>query len=79
VRVEGHTDAVPIRTARFESNWELSAARAVAVARTFQAAGLAPERLSATGYGEHRPVGGNETPEERARNRRVEILMEWRR
>jgi len=79
VRVEGHTDAVPISTARFGSNWELSAARAVAVARAFQAAGLAPERLSAAGYGEHRPVASNETPEERARNRRVEILMEWRR
>lgn len=79
VRVEGHTDAVPIRTARFGSNWELSAARAVAVARAFQAAGLAPERLSAAGYGEHQPVAGNGTPEERARNRRVEILMEWRR
>jgi len=78
VRVEGHTDAVPISTARYGSNWELSAARAVAVARAFQAAGLAPDRLSASGYGEHRPVAGNETAEERARNRRVEILMEWR-
>jgi len=70
---------VPISTARFGSNWELSAARAVAVARAFQAAGLAPERLSAAGYGEHRPVASNETAEEKARNRRVEILMEWRR
>lgn len=79
VRVEGHTDAVPISTERFGSNWELSAARAVAVARAFQAAGLDPGRLSAAGYGEHRPAAGNGTPEERARNRRVEILMEWRR
>lgn len=79
VRVEGHTDAVPISTARFASNWELSAARAVAVAREFQAAGVAPERLSAAGYGEHQPVAANGTEDERARNRRVEILMEWRR
>ncbi|MHB8078747.1 MAG: OmpA/MotB family protein [Candidatus Krumholzibacteriia bacterium] len=79
VRVEGHTDAVPISSARFASNWELSAARAVTVAKEFQAGGMAPARLSAAGYGEHRPVAGNETAEERARNRRVEILMEWRR
>lgn len=79
VRVEGHTDSVPIRGGPFASNWELSAARAVAVARTFQAAGVAPARLSATGYGEYRPAADNNTAEGRERNRRVEILLEWAR
>lgn len=77
VRVEGHTDSVPIHTALFASNWELSAARAVAVARALERAGLKPARLSAAGCGEHRPLAGNDTEEGRARNRRVEIMMEW--
>ncbi len=75
VEVAGHTDAVPIHTERFPSNWELSAARATSVARYFQARGIAPERLSATGYGEYRPIADNATPEGRARNRRVEIFV----
>jgi len=82
IRVIGHTDNRAVSQTRrgpHPTNWELSAARAVAVARAFQAAGLDPGRLSAAGYGEHRPAAGNGTPEERARNRRVEILMEWRR
>ena len=77
VRVEGHTDDVPIASARFPSNWELSAARAVSVARYFQGAGLPPGRLAAVGYGEHRPVAENATAEGRSRNRRVEILLKW--
>ncbi len=77
VRVEGHTDDVPIHTARFPSNWDLSAARAVAVARYFQSAGLPADRLAATGYGENRPVATNDTPEGRTANRRVEILLKW--
>jgi chemotaxis protein MotB len=78
VLIEGHTDAVPVHSARFASNWELSAARAVAVARYFQEDGLPAERLAATGYGEYRPVGDNATAAGRAANRRVEILLRWR-
>ena len=78
VLVEGHTDDVPIRSGRFPTNWELSAARAVAVARYFQRNGLPAARLAATGYGEYRPVAGNDDAEGRARNRRVEILLRWR-
>jgi chemotaxis protein MotB len=75
IRVEGHSDATPISTARFPSNWELSAARASAVARYFQRDGVAPERLAATGYGEHRPLADNATVEGRRQNRRVEIFL----
>jgi chemotaxis protein MotB len=76
LRVEGHTDNVPIRTKRFPSNWELSIARAVNVAKYFaQVSKLDPRRLSAVGYGESRPVAQNDTPSNRAKNRRVEILL----
>ncbi|HOX26431.1 MAG TPA: OmpA family protein [Candidatus Krumholzibacteria bacterium] len=75
IRIEGHSDNVPILTDRFPSNWELSAARAGAVARYFQGYGLQPTRLAATGYGEHRPLAGNDDAEGRARNRRVEIFL----
>jgi chemotaxis protein MotB len=75
VRIEGHTDNVPIASTVFPSNWELSSARAVAVARYFQGLGIPPERLAATGYGEFRPQATNDTPEGRATNRRVEILL----
>jgi len=75
IQVEGHSDAQPISTARFPSNWELSAARAGSVARYFQGKGLTPERIAATGYGEFHPLAGNDTPEGRARNRRVEIYL----
>jgi chemotaxis protein MotB len=76
VQVEGHTDAVPISTPRFPSNWHLSAARAVTVAERLQALGVAPERLSAVGRGEYEPLADNATAEGRARNRRVEIYIE---
>ncbi|MEZ4388753.1 MAG: OmpA family protein [Candidatus Krumholzibacteriia bacterium] len=75
IRVEGHSDATPISTARFPSNWELSAARAGAVARYFQGKGLPPERIAATGYGEFHPLADNATAEGRAKNRRVEIFL----
>ena len=76
VRVEGHTDNVPIRTRRFPSNWELSAGRAVNVVKYFaEASNINPQRLSAVGYGESRPVVSNDTPHNRAKNRRVEILL----
>ncbi|MEK7656711.1 MAG: OmpA family protein [Elusimicrobiota bacterium] len=75
IRVEGHTDTVPIRGKRFGSNWELSMARAYAVVRRMQEFGVAPGRLSGIGYGEHRPIGDNATAEGRAKNRRIEITL----
>jgi chemotaxis protein MotB len=76
VRVEGHTDNVPIATKRFPSNWELSTARAVRVLKYFIAAGeIEPRRLSAVGYGESKPVSPNDTPKNRTQNRRVEIVL----
>jgi chemotaxis protein MotB len=76
IRVEGHTDNVPISTARFPSNWELSTARATAiVAYMIEKFGFAPEQLSAAGYAEFRPVAFNETTDGRARNRRVDIIV----
>ena len=76
VRVEGHTDNVPIHTKRFPSNWELSVARAVNVVKYFAEAGkIDPRRLSAVGYGESRPLVANNTPVNRQKNRRVEILL----
>lgn len=77
IRVSGHTDSIPIRTARFPSNWELSASRAIAVARELQRTGLDPGRMSATGYGEFRPIADNGTAAGRSRNRRVEIFMKY--
>jgi len=76
VVVEGHTDNVPIQTARFPSNWELSAARASSVVRHLEARGLNPTRLRATGYADTRPLAPNDTPQGRALNRRVEITLE---
>ena len=76
VRVEGHTDNVPIQTRRFPSNWELSVARAVNVVKYFaDVSNIDPKRLSAVGYGESRPVAANDTGSNRAKNRRVEILL----
>ncbi|MGD2036882.1 MAG: OmpA family protein [Desulfobacterales bacterium] len=76
VRVEGHTDNVPIQTRRFPSNWELSVARAVSVVKYFaEVSNIDPKRLSAVGYGESRPVAANDSPSDRAKNRRVEILL----
>ena len=74
VVVEGHTDDRPIIGAKFRSNWELSAARAFSVIRYFiEEENIKPERLSALGYGEHRPLYPNDTEEDRAKNRRIEI------
>lgn len=76
LRVEGHTDDVPIQGGRFASNWELSTARATAVVTYLvQDVGIAPQRLSASGYGEFHPRGANTTDAERARNRRVDIVI----
>ena len=76
VRIEGHTDSMPIRTSQFPTNWELSTARATACVRyMIETKRIAPERLSAAGYGQHHPVASNETTEGRARNRRVDIVI----
>jgi chemotaxis protein MotB len=76
VVVEGHTDNVPISTPQYPSNWELSAARAFSVINYFiKEKNIAPTRLSACGYGEYRPVAPNDTPENRALNRRIEISI----
>ncbi len=76
VKVQGHTDSIPINSAKFPSNWELSAARAVSVARYFQSLGMPPEQIEATGFGEHRPLSDNATAEGRNKNRRVEIFLQ---
>lgn len=76
VTIEGHTDNVPINTVQFPSNWELSAVRATTVLRLFADTGVAASRLTAIGYGDTRPVENNQTPENRARNRRVSILID---
>ncbi len=74
--IEGHTDNVPINNALFASNWELSTGRSVAVLRYLTEEGdIAPTRISATGYGEHKPIVENTNPENRAINRRVNILI----
>ena len=75
IQVEGFTDNVPIRTVAYPSNWELSAARAASVVHLFMKYGVRPERMLAIGYGEHRPVADNITPEGRSRNRRVVIVI----
>jgi chemotaxis protein MotB len=75
VEVGGHTDDVPIRTPRFASNWELASARATGVVRILAGGGIEPARLSAVSFGEFAPVAGNDTPQGRARNRRIEITL----
>ncbi len=80
IQIEGHTDNVPVRgralQARFPTNWELSAARATVVARFLEEqGGISPALLAAVGYGEHHSVASNETPEGRAENRRIEIVL----
>ncbi len=76
VRLEGHTDSVPIHSSRFRSNWELSAARSIALLDMFATRFNVPrERMSISGYADTAPVESNETEEGRARNRRVEIVI----
>lgn len=76
IAVEGHTDDVPIKHSSWKSNWELSTARALSVVHYFaDNCGVKPERLSAVGYGEYRPVAPNKTDEGRNKNRRVEIVI----
>lgn len=75
VHVEGHTDNLPIHSEEFTSNWELSAVRAINVVKYLQNKGISKDRLVAAGYGEYRPLAANDTPEHRALNRRVEIVV----
>ena len=76
IRLEGHTDSMPIRTARFRSNWELSAARAIAMLELYsQQFGLDRSRMSIGGFGDTAPVASNDTQEGRNRNRRVDIVV----
>ena len=75
IRVEGHTDNLPIHTERFPSNWELSTTRATTVLRYFESQGVAPSRLEASGCADQRPLAPNDTEDDRARNRRVEIVL----
>lgn len=77
VRVEGHTDNVPMHNQHFDSNWELSAARATAVVRyLIESKRMPPYQLSAAGYGEFRPAMPNDIPEHRAMNRRVDFVIQ---
>lgn len=78
IRIEGHTDNVPITgilAKTYPSNWELSAARAIHVTRYLQEHGIPPDILSAVAYGEYQPVAENDTPEGKAKNRRIEIIL----
>jgi chemotaxis protein MotB len=78
IRIEGHTDAIPISGSlaqRYPTNWELSAARAINVARYLQKQAINPSHLSAAGFGEFKPVSDNATVEGRAKNRRIEIVL----
>ncbi|MCK5583173.1 MAG: OmpA family protein, partial [Elusimicrobiales bacterium] len=74
IQIEGHTDKSPVgKHSPFKSNWELSSARAFSVLKYFVKRGVAPEKLSAVGYGEFKPLKSNDMPEGRSANRRIEI------
>jgi len=76
IRIEGHTDNIPISNAGYASNWELSTARAITVVKYFiQKSGIAPEILSAAGYGDSKPRVPNDSIINKAKNRRVEIIL----
>lgn len=75
IRIEGHTDNLPIHTEEFPSNWELSAARAINVGKYLIKGKISPERIGVIGYADSRPLFPNDTPEHRALNRRVEIFI----
>lgn len=76
IRIEGHTDNVPMNSSTYPSNWDLSAARAANVVRLLTSkANITPDKLIAVGYGEYRPVEDNSTDEGRAKNRRIDIIV----
>ena len=78
LQVDGHTDRVPISTPRFPSNWELSTARAIAVAQFLVAQGIPPDRVAARGFAEFQPLDPGDSPEAYSRNRRIEIKLTTR-
>jgi chemotaxis protein MotB len=78
LRVDGHTDVRPIRSPQFASNWELSAARAIAVVKLLVARGVKPEHLAATGFGEFQPLDVGTAEEALRRNRRIELKLDSR-
>jgi chemotaxis protein MotB len=78
VRVEGHTDDVPIHSSRYQSNWELSSARSLSVVQLLSSqTGIQPQNMSAVGYGEFRPIVPNTDPENRSKNRRIQIFVDY--
>jgi len=78
VRIEGHTDDVPIRSNRFRSNWELSSARSLSVVELLASqTGIHPANMSAVGYGEYKPLAPNTSPENRSKNRRIQIFVDY--
>lgn len=78
LRVDGHTDVVPIRSPRYASNWELSTARAISVVNFLINQGIPPERLAATGFGEYQPLEPGNSQDALARNRRIEMKLDSR-
>jgi len=76
INIKGHTDNIPISTKAFPSNWELSAIRATTVLKYLVSRGIKPQRLTATGYGDIIPLVPNTTDKNKARNRRVEFVLE---
>jgi chemotaxis protein MotB len=76
IRIEGHSDNIPIKTARYPSNWHLAAARAVeTVHYLYEIEGLDPDKLSSVSYGEYKPRDSNDTPAGRTKNRRVDLVI----
>lgn len=75
IMVEGHTDNIPIKTSRFDDNWDLSVIRATAVSRILLKKGVPADRITASGKGEYFPIAPNDTPEGRSKNRRTEIIL----
>ncbi|MDP2286314.1 MAG: OmpA family protein, partial [Pseudohongiella sp.] len=75
ISVEGHTDNIPISTARFPSNWELSSARAISVLKFLEQDGIAANRMRAIGYADTRPLQANDSVQSRSANRRVELIL----
>jgi chemotaxis protein MotB len=75
IQVEGHTDNIPISTEKFPSNWELSTARAIAVAKIMMDNGISSNKINVAGYGEHKPLTKNNSSENREKNRRIELKL----
>ena len=75
LRVDGHADRQPVASARFATNWELSASRAITVVKLLALAGIPSSRLAATAFGDNQPLDGAATPEAYARNRRIELRL----